>query len=46
MSRLTLAVLTLGFISIVGVAVFLSTTDIPAPSSPIERILPDGRFPV
>ncbi len=46
MSRLTLAIFILILTTIVGVAVFLSTTDIPAPSSPVERILSDDRFPL
>jgi len=45
MPRLILAAVVLVLLVIVGGGVFLATTDIPAPSSPVERTLPDDRFP-
>ncbi len=31
--------------SLAGGALFLATWDIPAPSAPVERVLPDDNFP-
>ena len=40
--KLTLIVVTAG---IVGGGVFLASWDIPAPSSPVEKVLDDSQFP-
>ena len=45
MSRYTIATIVILLIAIFGGAVFLVTWDIPAPSAPVEKILPDDRFP-
>lgn len=44
MSRYTIAIIVILLIAILGGAVFLVTWDIPAPSAPVEKILPDDRF--
>ncbi len=41
-STLLLVVLLLG---LVGGAVFLATWEIPAPSAPVEKVIPDDTFP-
>ncbi len=35
---------TLVFIAIIGGATFLATWEIPAPMSPVEKVIPDDRF--
>ena len=42
LSRLMLIAL---LVAITGGAVFLATSDIPAPVAPIEKIVPNDRFP-
>lgn len=45
MTRLILAILILIVLLVLGGGAYLAMTDIPAPSSPVERVLPDDRFP-
>ncbi|MCW9001088.1 MAG: hypothetical protein OQJ87_00070 [Rhodospirillales bacterium] len=45
MKRISTLVLLLTGAILVGGAVFLSTWDIPAPVAPVEKVLPDDRFP-
>jgi len=45
MKRLSFLVLVLILLGLAGIAVFLVTWDIPAPSTQIERVVPDDRFP-
>ncbi|MGH6948684.1 MAG: hypothetical protein ACREDZ_15240 [Kiloniellales bacterium] len=42
-SILVLFVLVLG--ALLGGALFLMTWEIPAPNAPVEKVLPDDRFP-
>lgn len=42
LSRLMLVILLVVF---VGVVVFLGTWDIPAPVAPVEKVIPNERFP-
>lgn len=42
LTRMTLIALA---VAIAGGAVFLATTDIPAPVAPVEKIIPNDRFP-
>lgn len=43
--RLTLLVLIIVVVAILGGGAFLVTWDIPAPSSTVEKTVPDDRFP-
>jgi hypothetical protein len=45
MGKLVLIALVVVFVLLVGGGVFLSVWDIPAPSSPVEKVIPDARFP-
>lgn len=45
MGKLVLAALTLVFLILVGGGIFLASWDIPAPSKPVEKVIPDARFP-
>lgn len=45
MRKATLIVVILGLALAAGGAVFLTTWEIPAPTRPVEKILPDDRFP-
>lgn len=45
MSKLLLVVIALTLVILVGGGVFLAGWDIPAPSSVVEKTIPDGRFP-
>jgi hypothetical protein len=45
MGKLVLVTLVVVVVLLVGGGVFLSIWDIPAPSSPVEKVLPDARFP-
>ena len=45
MMRLTAIILIFLVILIIGGVILLATWDIPAPSSMIEKIIPDERFP-
>ncbi len=43
--RLTLVILAVVVVALLGGGAFLATWDIPAPSSTVEKIVPDDRFP-
>ncbi len=45
MSRLSLVLAILVFVAGAGVAVLLMTWDIPPPTAPVEKVIPDDRFP-
>ena len=45
MKKLSSFFLMLIAVILVGGAVFLSTWDIPAPTAPVEKVLPNDRFP-
>jgi hypothetical protein len=45
MGKLVLVTLAVLLLLLAGGGVFLSIWDIPAPSSPVEKVLPDARFP-
>jgi len=44
MRRLTTLFLFLVLAGVIGGAVFLATWEIPAPSAPVEIVVPDDRF--
>lgn len=44
MSKLTRLVLLLIVIVLVGAGIFLATWDIPPPSAPIEKVIPNDRL--
>ena len=45
MRKLTVTVIAVVLLAVAGGAVFLAMWDIPAPSSVVERTIPDARFP-
>lgn len=45
MRKLVLTLFAVFLLAVVGGAVFLAAWDIPAPSSLVERTVPDDRFP-
>lgn len=45
MSRLPVIIIALALVLLIGGAVFLASWNIPAPSSTVEKTIPDGRFP-
>ena len=45
MGKLVLITLGVVLLLLVGGGVFLSVWDIPAPSTPVEKVLPDAKFP-
>jgi hypothetical protein len=45
MGKLALTVIVVMLAVLVGGAAFLAAWDIPAPSSAVERTIPDDRFP-
>ena len=45
MSKLIQIVLALVALLVVGTVVFLATWDMPAPSVPVERVVPNDRLP-
>lgn len=45
MVKLTVLVVMVFVLVAVGGAVFLATYNFPAPSQPVEKVLPDARFP-
>lgn len=45
MRKLYLTVLLLIFLAVAGGGVFLATWDIPPPSSTVQKVLPNDRFP-
>ncbi|WP_162937555.1 hypothetical protein [Indioceanicola profundi] len=44
MNTLIKILLLLVLVAIVGIGVFLATWDMPPPSAPVERTIPDERF--
>ncbi|HZS82564.1 MAG TPA: hypothetical protein VFA50_06815 [Stellaceae bacterium] len=45
MGKLVLMTLAVVFVVLIGGGVFLAVWDIPAPSTPVEKVIPDARFP-
>ena len=45
MKTLTRMMLIAVLVAITGGVVFLATSDIPAPVAPVEKIIPNDRFP-
>jgi len=45
MGKVTIALVLVVALGLIGGALALAFWDIPAPSKPIERVLPDARFP-
>jgi hypothetical protein len=45
MSKLPVVVIALALLALAGGAVFLAGWDIPAPSTTVEKTIPDARFP-
>ncbi len=45
MRKLSLVLIVIVLGVLVSGAVFLATWDIPPPSAPVEKVLPDERFP-
>jgi hypothetical protein len=45
MGKLVLVALVVVFVLLVGGGIFLAVWDIPAPSSSVEKVIPDARFP-
>ena len=46
MSKFLLILFILILVALGGGAVFLATWDIPPPSEPVEKVIPDERFPL
>ncbi|HYE52977.1 MAG TPA: hypothetical protein VEB20_25490 [Azospirillaceae bacterium] len=44
MSKLIQVILVVLLVAVVGTVVFLGTWDMPAPSAPVERVIPNDRF--
>ncbi len=45
MKNVSRVLLIVAAVAIAGLAVFLATWDIPAPTSKVEKVIPDERFP-
>ncbi len=45
MMRISTIMMVLIMAGLVGGAVFLATWEIPAPSAPVEKVMPDDQFP-
>lgn len=45
MGRVTLLVVMVFVLAVVGGGLFLAYGGFPAPSAPVEKVLPDARFP-
>jgi hypothetical protein len=45
MGKLTMALVIVVILALAGGGLVLAFWDIPAPSKPIEKVLPDARFP-
>jgi len=45
MGKLTIALIVVIALLLLGGAVFLALWNPPSPSSPVEKVLPDARFP-
>lgn len=45
MSRFVMILISIIILAVLALLIFFATADIPAPSAPVERTLPDDRFP-
>ena len=45
MARVTISLVLVLVLAILGVCLFLAFGDFPAPSTRVEKVLPDARFP-
>jgi hypothetical protein len=45
MARVTIPLVIVLVLAVIGAGLFLALGDFPAPSSRIEKVLPDARFP-
>ena len=45
MGKVVLAAIVVVVLILVGGGIFLAFWDIPSPSSPVEKVIPDARFP-
>ncbi len=45
MGKVVLGLLAVAVLAVVGGLAWLAFWDIPAPNQPIERVIPDARFP-
>jgi hypothetical protein len=45
MKNVSRVMLIVAAVAVVGLAVFLATWDIPAPTAKVEKVIPDERFP-
>ncbi|HEY8873657.1 MAG TPA: hypothetical protein VIM52_11545 [Stellaceae bacterium] len=45
MTRVTISLVLVLVLAILGVCLFLAFGDFPAPSTRVEKVLPDARFP-
>ena len=45
MGKLVIVTLAVVLLLLLGGGVFLAVWDIPAPSSPVEKVIPDAKFP-
>jgi len=45
MGKATIVLVLAAVLLVVGGCLFLAYWDIPAPSTPVEKVLPDARFP-
>jgi hypothetical protein len=45
MGKLTIGVIVLVVVAVLGGAVFLALWNPPAPTAPVQKVLPDARFP-
>ncbi len=45
MGKLVIGTLAVVLLLLVGLGVFLAVWDIPAPSRPVEKVIPDAKFP-
>jgi hypothetical protein len=45
MGRVTLLVVIVFVLAVIGGGLFLAYWDLPVPSTPVEKVLPDARFP-
>jgi hypothetical protein len=45
MTRVTISLVLVLVLAVLGVCLFLAFGDFPAPSTRVEKVLPDARFP-
>ncbi|MGA8755710.1 MAG: hypothetical protein WB611_05165 [Stellaceae bacterium] len=45
MSKLTIGVIVVVVLAVLGGALFLALWNPPAPTAPVQKVLPDARFP-